>query len=35
MGRQHFWFVMSHLTFVLSGVQLALMDFLTSKADKH
>jgi uncharacterized protein (TIGR00645 family) len=35
MGRQLFWLVMSHLTFVLSGVLLALMDFLTSKADKH
>ena len=35
MGSQLFWLVMIHLTFVLSGVQLALMDFLTSKADKH
>ena len=35
MGSQLVWLVMIHLTFVLSGVQLALMDFLTSKADKH
>ncbi|MBC7477184.1 MAG: TIGR00645 family protein [Pseudorhodobacter sp.] len=35
MDRQLYWLVMIHLTFVLSGVLLALMDFLTSKADKH
>ncbi len=30
-----FWMVIIHLTFVTSGVLLALMDWLTSKADKH
>lgn len=29
------WMVIIHLTFVVSGVLLALMDWLTSKADKH
>lgn len=29
------WGVVIHLTFVLSGVLLALMDWLTSKTDKH
>jgi len=29
------WMVIVHLTFVGSGVLLALMDFLTSKASKH
>ncbi|MFO1105638.1 MAG: TIGR00645 family protein [Amaricoccus sp.] len=29
------WMVIIHLTFVSSGVLLALMDWLTSKTDKH
>lgn len=29
------WMVLIHLTFVLSGVLLALMDWLGSKTDKH
>ena len=29
------WMVIIHLTFVASGVLLALMDWLTSKTDKH
>jgi uncharacterized protein (TIGR00645 family) len=29
------WMVIVHLTFVLSGVLLALMDWLTAKTDKH
>ena len=29
------WGVIIHLTFVVSGVLLALMDWLTSKTDKH
>jgi uncharacterized protein (TIGR00645 family) len=29
------WLVIIHLTFVASGVLMALMDYLTSKADKH
>ena len=35
MDRQFFWLVIIHLTFVLSGVLMALMDYLASKADKH
>jgi uncharacterized protein (TIGR00645 family) len=30
-----FWMVMIHLAFMVSGVLLALMDWLTSKTDKH
>lgn len=30
-----FWGVIIHLTFVTSGVLLALMDWLTAKTDKH
>ena len=30
-----YWLVVIHLTFVLSGVLLALMDWLASKTDKH
>ena len=30
-----FWLVVIHITFVLSGVLMALMDWLTSKADPH
>lgn len=29
------WMVIIHLTFVVSGVLLALMDWLTSKAKEH
>jgi uncharacterized protein (TIGR00645 family) len=35
MDGKFFWLVAIHLTFVISGVLMALMDFLTSKADKH
>jgi uncharacterized protein (TIGR00645 family) len=35
MDRKFYWLVVIHLTFVGSGVLLALMDYLTSKADKH
>lgn len=30
-----FWLVVIHLTFVVSGVLLALMDWLAAKTDKH
>lgn len=30
-----YWLVVIHLTFVLSGVLLALMDWIASKTDKH
>ena len=29
------WMVVIHLTFVVSGVLLALMDWLSAKTDKH
>jgi uncharacterized protein (TIGR00645 family) len=29
------WMVVIHLTFVVSGVLLALMDWITSRTDKH
>jgi uncharacterized membrane protein YqhA len=29
------WAVVIHLTFVVSGVLLALMDWIASKTDKH
>ena len=35
MDRCLFWLVVIHLTFVVSGVVMALMDYLTSRADKH
>ena len=35
MDRRFFWLVVIHLTFVVSGVLMALMDYLASKADKH
>ena len=35
MDRRLYWLVIVHLTFVASGVLMALMDYLTSKADKH
>lgn len=34
MDRKFFWLVTIHLTFVVSGVLMALMDYLTSRADK-
>ena len=33
--QEALWGVIIHLTFVVSGVLLALMDWLTSKTDKH
>ncbi len=33
--QEAMWGVLIHLTFVVSGVLLALMDWLTSKTDKH
>ncbi|MFC7377946.1 TIGR00645 family protein [Brevundimonas sp. GCM10030266] len=33
--QEAMWGVIIHLTFVISGVLLALMDWLTSKTDKH
>ena len=35
VDQRSMWLVLIHLTFVVSGVLMALMDFLTSKADKH
>ena len=35
MDRRLFWLVVAHLTFVASGVLMALMDYLTSRADTH
>lgn len=34
-GRRVFWMVAIHLTFVVSGVLLALMDYITSKTEGH
>jgi uncharacterized protein (TIGR00645 family) len=33
--RHLVWLVVIHVTFVVSGVLLALMDLLASKTDKH
>ena len=33
--RELYWLVIVHLTFVMSGVLMALMDWLTARADKH
>jgi len=33
--RELMWLVVIHITFVVSGVLLALMDWLAGKADKH
>ncbi|MGL4279985.1 MAG: TIGR00645 family protein [Albidovulum sp.] len=33
--RKLFWLVTIHLTFVVSGVLMALMDYLSSKSGKH
>lgn len=35
MDRKLFWLVIIHLTFVLSGVLMALMDWMTAKAEQH
>ena len=35
MDQKFFWLVAVHLTFVLSGVLMALMDWLTSRSGKH
>ena len=35
MDRKLFWLVVIHLTFVVSGVLMALMDWLAAKSDKH
>lgn len=35
MEGKYFWLVTIHLTFVFSGVLMALMDYLASKAEKH
>jgi len=33
--RRLYWLVMIHLVFVVSGVLLAIMDFVASKVDRH
>lgn len=35
MNQKFFWLVTVHLTFVISGLLMALMDYLVSKSDKH
>ena len=35
MDSKLYWLVVIHMTFVMSGVLLALMDYLASKADKY
>ena len=35
IDRKFYWLVIIHLTFVASGVLMALMDYLASKAQKH
>lgn len=35
MDQKFYWLVIIHLTFVISGLLMALMDFLVSKSDKH
>jgi len=35
MDRKLFWLVVIHLTFVASGVLMALMDWLSARAEKH
>lgn len=35
MDKKFFWLVVVHLTFVASGVLMALMDWLTSRSTKH
>jgi uncharacterized protein (TIGR00645 family) len=34
-GERMLWLVIIHLTFVLSGVLLALMDWLSARTSKH
>ena len=33
--RSLYWLVVIHVTFVISGVLLALMDWLAAKVDRH
>ncbi len=33
--RELYWLVVVHLTFVISGVLMALMDWLSARSDKH
>ena len=35
IDRKFYWLVIIHLTFVVSGVLMALMDYLSSKANSH
>ena len=35
MNQKFFWLVVVHLTFVFSGVLMALMDYMTSRTSKH
>jgi uncharacterized protein (TIGR00645 family) len=35
MNAKFYWLVVIHLTFVVSGVLMALMDYLASKSTKH
>jgi uncharacterized protein (TIGR00645 family) len=35
MNQKLYWLVIVHLTFVVSGLLMALMDYLASKATKH
>lgn len=35
MNQKFFWLVVVHLAFVVSGVLMALMDWLVSRSDKH
>ncbi|TXI05674.1 MAG: TIGR00645 family protein [Pseudorhodobacter sp.] len=35
MDQKFFWLVVIHLTFVVSGLLMALMDYLVSKSSKH
>lgn len=35
MDQKFFWLVVVHLTFVASGLLMALMDFLVSKSSRH
>ena len=35
MDQKFYWLVVVHLTFVVSGLLMAVMDYLVSKSDKH
>jgi uncharacterized membrane protein YqhA len=35
MDQKFFWLVTVHLTFVASGLLMAVMDYLVSKSSKH